>query len=147
MIFNEIKKAVQSALDFLHPIIDSKEPKTFKGTTAEWNALTPAEQAAFEVKYITDDVPVIPDYIKVKYYYIYDITQPRGDDLTSRTTAALDSGYKFLVYVSANSDGWVSPNPIYTAMPWNIAGILWTLPGNTVPEGLGITVTFLEIKE
>jgi hypothetical protein len=62
MIFNEIKKAVQSALDFLRPIIDSKEPVTFKGTTAEWNALTPAEQAAYEVKYITDDVvaDVIP---------------------------------------------------------------------------------------
>lgn len=62
MIFNEIKKAVQSALDFLHPIIDSKEPVTFKGTTAEWNALTPAEQAAFEVKYITDDVSTVSNF-------------------------------------------------------------------------------------
>lgn len=62
MIFNEIKKAVQSALDFLHPIIDSKEPLTFKGTTAEWNALTPAEQAAYEVKYITDDVATVLDF-------------------------------------------------------------------------------------
>lgn len=62
MIFNEIKKAVQSTLDFLHPIIDSKEPLTFKGTTAEWNALTPAEQAAFEVKYITDDVATVQNF-------------------------------------------------------------------------------------
>ena len=62
MIFNEIKKAVQSALDFLHPIIDSKEPLTFKGTTAEWNALTPAEQAVYEVKYITDDVSAVLDF-------------------------------------------------------------------------------------
>ena len=62
MIFNEIKKAVQSALDFLHPIIDSKEPKTFKGTTAEWSALTPAEQAAYEVKYITDDVSTVQNF-------------------------------------------------------------------------------------
>lgn len=54
MILNEIKKAVQSALDFLHPIIDSKEPLTFKGTTAEWNALTPTEQDSYEVKYIID---------------------------------------------------------------------------------------------
>lgn len=61
MIFNEIKKAVQSALDFLHPIIDSKEPKTFKGTSAEWSNLTPAEQAAYEVKYITDDSVVLND--------------------------------------------------------------------------------------
>jgi hypothetical protein len=147
MIFNEIKKAVQSALDFLHPIIDSKEPKTFKGTTAEWNALTPTEQAAFEVKYITDDVPVLPDYIKVKSYYIYDITQPQGNDLTSRTTAALDSGYKFLSYVNVNSDGWVTDYPIYTAMPWNIEGSLWTRSDNPVPTGLGLVVTFLEIKE
>ena len=67
MIFNEIKKAVQSALDFLHPIIDSKEPKTFKGTTAEWNALTPAEQAAYEVKYITDDVvaDIVPEISEI----------------------------------------------------------------------------------
>lgn len=62
MIFNEIKKAVQSALDFLHPIIDSKEPLTFKGTTAEWNNLTPAEQAAYEVKYITDDVATVQNF-------------------------------------------------------------------------------------
>ena len=67
MIFNEIKKAVQSTLDFLHPIIDSKEPKTFKGTTAEWNALTPAEQAAYEVKYITDDVvaDIVPEISEI----------------------------------------------------------------------------------
>lgn len=62
MIFNEIKKAVQSALDFLHPIIDSKEPKTFKGTSAEWSNLTPTEQAAYEVKYITDDVSAVLDF-------------------------------------------------------------------------------------
>jgi len=147
MIFDEIKKAVQSALDFLHPIIDSKEPLTFKGTTAEWNNLTPAEQAAYEVKYITDDVPVLPDYIKVKKYRITDITQPQGDDLTSRTTAALDSGYKFLSYVSVNSEGWVTPKPIYAATPWDIAGVLWTPIDNPVPTGLGLVVTFLEIKE
>ena len=147
MIFNEIKKAVQSALDFLHPIIDSKEPKTFKGTTAEWSALTPAEQAAYEVKYITDDVPAIPDYIKVKIYRITDITQPNGHDLTSRTTAALDSGYKFLAYVSVASDGWVTPNPIYVARPDDIAGSLWTRTDNPVPSGGSIAVTFLEIKE
>lgn len=147
MIFNEIKKAVQSALDFLHPIIDSKEPLTFKGTTAEWNNLTPTEQAAFEVKYITDDVPAIPDYIKVKHYQITDITNPSGNDLTSRTAAALDSGYKFLSYVSVASDGWVTPNPIYVSMPWAIEGSLWTRSDNPVPSGGSIVVTFLEIKE
>lgn len=147
MIFNEIKKAVQSALDFLHPIIDSKEPVTFKGTTAEWNALTPAEQNAYEVKYITDDVPAIPDYIKAKTYWITDITQPTGDDLTSRTTAVLDSGYKFLAYVSVASDGWVSPNPIYVALPADIEGSLWTRSDNPVPSGGRLAITFLEIKE
>lgn len=147
MIFNEIKKAVQSALDFLHPIIDSKEPKTFKGTTAEWNNLTPAEQAAYEVKYITDDVPVLPDYIKVKKYRITDITNPNGNDLTSRTTAVLDSGYKFLAYICVTSINWITPNPIYTALPWDIAGSLWTRSDNPVPSEGSLEVTFLEIRE
>lgn len=102
MIFNEIKKAVQSALDFLHPIIDSKEPKTFKGTTAEWSNLTPAEQAAYEVKYITDDVATIPNFhyqsgtdnhpqetaIQTGYQTHFDVTFP---------SAFPDTGYDVII--------------------------------------------------
>ena len=35
--------------------IKEKEPKIFKGTSAEWDALTAAEQAKYNVKMITDD--------------------------------------------------------------------------------------------
>ena len=87
------------------------------------------------------------DYIKVKHYLISDITHLVGNDLTSRTTAVLDSGYKFLAYISVNSEGWVTPNPIYTAMPWDISGSLWTSSDNPVPSGYSLAVTFLEIKE
>ena len=35
--------------------VNGKEPKIFKGTTVEWDALTAEEQAEYSVKCITDD--------------------------------------------------------------------------------------------
>lgn len=35
--------------------LGTKEPLVFKGTTAEWNALSAEEQAGYSVKIITDD--------------------------------------------------------------------------------------------
>ena len=111
MIFNEIKKAVQSALDFLHPIIDSKEPLTFKGTTAEWNALTPTEQAAFEVKYITDDVvaDVIPEISEID---LGTITINAGSFLTvNLTTYGINTHNKpwlAFIYNRSNFGGAIS---------------------------------------
>ena len=35
--------------------VNAKEPQIFKGTSAEWDALTAAEQAQYSVKMITDD--------------------------------------------------------------------------------------------
>ena len=38
--------------------IKSKEPKIFKGASAEWDALTAEEQAVYSVRCFTDDASV-----------------------------------------------------------------------------------------
>ena len=45
----------ESVLSEFADSINSKEPQIFKGTSAEWENLTPAEQAGYSVKCITDD--------------------------------------------------------------------------------------------
>lgn len=42
-------------LERVSEYVNAKEPQIFKGTSAEWDALTAAEQAQYSVKMITDD--------------------------------------------------------------------------------------------
>ena len=42
-------------LERVSEYVNTKEPMIFKGTSAEWDALTAAEQAKYNVKMITDD--------------------------------------------------------------------------------------------